>query len=446
MKIDIEKITTTSQLFVAWSIALGAVLVLLYCIDIEFYPKGIEIGDGLFFIWTALAFGGRITITTLVFSSIGLSLYSCIAKLVSLFKTLPNAVPKPILSIIWPIHVLSFFVVFTLSVIQVISIIANKAIPNIDVEYWIAMFSALFINGIILAYLLEGKYESKNKIIFNLIFMFLLFFIPMIFVKGFGYRVINLSIQDLGIKTNNVSLFLNQDSSTYVNNMIDKGQYEAYLIPLNNGVNRLDNAEILFQGIGNVSRIKVSTNSDGFFLDLPSESFVVAKELSPKKPELLSKLLRDYMLRSFNKHEIQFNTDNYTLSFSMKYSEFGVGSSKIPMPFESVLKEITPKLLEFLNQHQELVKSIEVVGYASSDWKASDGQIDAYVKNHHLAIDRSKSVVDLMYKTDTIVSQMSSMINKINIKGVSSNLSPSGNSRTVEIRIIPRFVNKENQS
>jgi len=446
MKIDIEKITTASQLFVAWCIALGAVLVLFYCIDIAFYPKGIEIGDGLFFIWTALAFGGRLTITILVFSSIGLSLYSCIVKLVSLFKTLPNKTPKPSLSIIWPIHLLSFVIVSTLSFIKISSIPENESIPNIDFEYWISMLFALFMNGFMLACLLEDKRKSKSKIIFNLSFIFLLFFIPVMIIKGFGYRIINLSIQDLGIKTDNVSLFLDQESSAYVKNMIDKGKYDSYLIPLNNGSNRLDNASILFQGIGSVSRIYVSTNSDGFLLDLPSESFVVAEEVSPKSPELLSKLLREYMLSSFNKHDIQFNSDNYTLSFSIKYSEFGVGSSKIPMPFEAVLKEITPKLLEFLNQHQELVKSIEIVGYASSDWKASDGKIDAYVKNHHLAVDRSKSVVDLMYKTDTIVSQMSSMINKINIKGVSSNVSPSGNSRTVEIRIIPRVIKKETQS
>ena len=323
------------------------------------------------------------------------------------------------------------------------------------------MLAALLANGFIAAALLEEKEEEnsdnieedtpifsqdlkKRKRVFKFVFTFMLFGIPFLFIKGFGDRVLSLSIIDLGIKKENVSLYLNEKSSIYVSNLIDKGNYNVDLVPVKGGSYRLDGATILFQGIGDISQVMVKAKSGDLIFDLPSDSFVVSKETHISFNDELANKLQTDMLNIFKKHEIEFNTDTYVISFSDKYSAFNVGSHELSAPFKSVIKETIPILFDFLNKNHELVKGIEVIGYSSNEWKKSDSKVEAYLNNHHLAVKRSSNMVDYLYETEQILSRMSLMINLITIKGVSSNSDVRRNNRTVEIIIIPR-LNKQNQ-
>ena len=161
MKQYLDLFLSVSQIIVGWSIALGSIIILLYCMDINFYPKGIEIGDGLFFIWTALAFGGRLILTILIFSAIGLSLYSLLATLINLF---PRAsLPCVKNSIIWPVHVLTVFIIILLALAATIAWLDKGIVPDFDFMYWFTLITALLMNGFIATALLEDKEQADSS-------------------------------------------------------------------------------------------------------------------------------------------------------------------------------------------------------------------------------------------------------------------------------------------
>ncbi len=462
MKQYLDLFSSVSQIIIGWSIALGSIVILLYCMDINFYPKGIEIGDGLFFIWTALAFGGRLILTVLIFSAIGLSIYSLLAALLNL---LPKAnLPRVKNSTIMPVHILTAFIVILLVLGYFIALSENQDTPNLGFMYWLTLISALLMNGFIATFLLEDKEQAgrnndddlddnaplfnsrmkSRRVVLYAVFSFMLIVIPLLFIKGFGDRVLKLSISDLGIKKENVSLYLNEEYSLYVANLVSKGSYDIFLVPVGNGRYRVDNANILFQGIGSVSHISLSAQQGDLFFDLPSSSFVVSKEEIEKSKEELAELVFKELSNVLKRHEISFNPDSYIISFSEKYSEFSVGSAELSLSFKSVLNESMPPILDFLNNNNELIRGIEIIGYSSNEWESSDSQVDAYLKNHDLAVSRTLSFINHLYETDSVHSRMSYMINMITIKGVSSNTRTSENKRTVEIRVIPR-LNKQSQ-
>ncbi|MET6757027.1 hypothetical protein [Pseudoalteromonas sp. NCIMB_1079] len=469
MKKYIELFTGISKLVVGCCIAIGTIVILLYCMGINFYPKGIEIGDGLFFIWTALAFGARLIFTVLFFSAIGLSLYSALVSLITLclsfiISNYQTKLPKVQNSTIWPLHVATI-IVLALYFLMSISVWLDKSSDlEIDYMYWFQLFTALLANGFIAAGLLtindrqnagdenedldenfpvfDSEVKKRKKITMYIVGC-LLFYIPLLSIDGFGERVLNRSIVNLGIKKDHVSLYLNQMSSSFVSNLIKKGNYDFFLVPVGNGSYRLDEATVLFQGIGNVSHIRLRSSSGELTFDLPSDSFVVSKESKVRARGELADLVLESLPQVMKRHEIKFNPDTYMITFSDKYSAFNINSTELSSSFKSVLNESMPHILDFLNQHQELIERIEVVGYSSDEWKASDSKVDAYIKNHELAVARSTSFIRHLYNTESILSRMSLMINLINIKGVSSNDSSRVNSRTVELKIVPR-VKKSN--
>lgn len=457
MKKYLELFTSISQLIVGWSIAVGSIVILLYCMDIEFYPKGIEIGDGLFFIWTALAFGGRLIFTVLVFTAFGLTLYSAIAFLLNFVPRFN--LPKVKTSTIWPIYVATLFFLVLLSLIAIINSPNKKDIlENIDFMYWFTLAAALSMNGFIATALLtvndknssddvngninfEVPTESdlkRRKKILVVIFGFLLFFIPLLFIRGFGDKVLSLSISSLGIKKENVSLYLNSTSARYVSNLMSKGNYSFSLVPLGDGSYRLDEANVQFQGIGQITHILLKSESREVTFDLPSDSIVVANESEISRRSDLANLVKKDLEKLLKSHEIEFNPETYVFSFSEKYSSFQINSSNLSSSFKSVLNEVMPSILDFLNENQSLVEGVEIIGYSSREWKESESSVDAYIKNHELSLARSSSFLRQLYSSEPILSRMSQMIGLLNIKGVSSNLDSRKNKRTVELKIIPR--------
>lgn len=474
MKSKLELASTASHIFVMWSIALGAVLMLLYCIDIEFYPKGIDIGDGLFFIWAALTFGFRLIITICLFTIVGFSLYSIFYLFFNKLK--PNMLPRLIsFSIVWPVHVFSAFI-FLISIISFLyAYNQTERIPEIDVKFWLYFLAAMLMNGFVSSAILQnfnhkdekgnspqslvsheltlhdpklshteqspnGSVDSPNdqqeinKWLLNIIFGSLILLVPFLFIKGFGDKVINLSIEDLGIKSENVSIYADKTSSSILNDLILNGNYSVLLIPLKDGSHRVDNVNVLFQGIGDVSKIEIKSKEGVFFVNLPADSFVVAKEKDPKTLSELSVDIYIELKKTLIAHNIIYNPQEYTFSFAPYYSEFGTSSSKPSQNFRTVLNDFIPELSRVLLEHKDSIQGLEVIGYASVDWKKSDDKIDAYIKNNELATQRALAVVEIMLE------DIQWLFNKINVR---SALSEKGavvgsSERAVQIKIITR--------
>lgn len=302
MKKYLDLILSLSQVVSVFSIALGVIIILRYCMEIGFYPQGIEIGDGLFFMWVALVFGGKFIIAILLLSLFSLSLYSLTA--VSIKKIFGVNVPLASNDVIFSAHVLtvSFCVLLLISVVG--SIIDERMLLNIFTSEGLVLVGVFFVCGLNVTLLLDdhslsdGNNENfeilnkgndasnirKNNRAFSCsVYIFLIIGIPLFFIKGFGYSILDFSVLNIGIKKENVSLYLNEESSLYVKNLVDEHGHDIHVVPVSNGKHRVDNATVLFQGIGDKTHISLGASQKKLLFDLPSSSVVVSRVVKVEK-------------------------------------------------------------------------------------------------------------------------------------------------------------------
>ncbi|EGR2972936.1 hypothetical protein DMW32_25295, partial [Vibrio parahaemolyticus] len=195
MEQKVELANGISSLIAKASIAVGAVIVLIYCTTLGFYPKNIQVGDGLFFIWSTLVFGFVCTIANFLFTSVGYTLYTPLYLLLKNFAPLPKINDfKGYASI----YILGSFVILFTSIVFLASDIelSWKHIDFLSVISWCA---ALLINGCILSALLEERTDAPKKLFYAITFL-MLFIVPFAIIKGFFTNSVSASMKYLGIR------------------------------------------------------------------------------------------------------------------------------------------------------------------------------------------------------------------------------------------------------
>lgn len=103
--------------------------------------------------------------------------------------------------------------------------------------------------------------------------------------------------------------------------------------------------------------------------------------------------------------------------------------------FKDVLNDVMPKLLDMLSKHYGSTLKIEVIGHSSFEWKESDDLVEAYYKNHELAVTRASNFVKYLFQSDAISRETVALKDKIVISSNSSNNSADKDNRKVTIRI-----------
>lgn len=270
----IETISSVAKLFIGSSIAIGVFLIMLYCMKIGFYPSGINVGDGLFFIWTALVFGGLVTISIMALSLAGLAPYNLIAF--SLKKILKIPAPTLNMKSLWFLVLISCVTLILFS--QDINFTNVK--PTKD---WLGIILTLLLAGLITT-LFINELSSKNNgtertINLNAMFYLLLLYIaPFLIIDNFGDKVLVKPIDLLSIKEDEVTIHLDKKHSLYLLDILGKKEHKLSIHQVDDGTYRISSVSILFQGIGNVSRLSIQLNDSKLDFNLPTSSFFVSKE------------------------------------------------------------------------------------------------------------------------------------------------------------------------
>lgn len=87
------------SMVVAISIALGALVTIVYCSSLNFYPSGLSIADSLFFLWVLFLFGAMYSLVVLIFYEASALIALAITKPLNMFTrkfgTDPTEVPIP---------------------------------------------------------------------------------------------------------------------------------------------------------------------------------------------------------------------------------------------------------------------------------------------------------------------------------------------------------------
>ena len=85
------------------------------------------------------------------------------------------------------------------------------------------------------------------------------------------------------------------------------------------------------------------------------------------------------------------------ITFKDKRVLFSIGDAKLSKSQKIFLEKFSVKLLKFLQQHQNHIKSLEVNGYSSSEWRGVDFS-ERYLKNLKLSMQRAYNVIHYIFK------------------------------------------------
>ncbi|MEP4889814.1 MAG: hypothetical protein ABJV04_07300 [Aliiglaciecola sp.] len=442
MEKKVELANSISSLVAKASIAVGAVIVLIYCTSIGFYPKNIQIGDGLFFIWSTLVFGFVCTLANFVFTSVGYTLYTPLYLFLKKFAPLPKINDFKGYS---SIYIFGSFVILITLIAFFISDI-EFSWKQIDFMLVVSWCAALLMNGFILSALLEERDEAPKKLFYVVTFL-MLFIVPFVVIKGFFKNSVSASMKYLGIRETAVTAYVDHKYRDIVSDAINKIDSKKHvIIPVGNEFIRLDNVNILFQGVGEFSYLQISYGEKSTIFNLPSESVIVKKDSKKAEFSDLSKDILSLHSTLLDELKVGFNPDSMVFTFNHSYGLYGVGEYKVSERFNAVLEGTFKEILPTLIKNDELIESIEIIGSASREWKNSEDDVDAYKNNILLSTNRAIAVSNVLYESEYLIKYGGWLNKKVVAKGMSSSATTTNNElgRNISIKVNTRLNKSSN--
>ncbi|MEI8634531.1 hypothetical protein P4S72_25865 [Vibrio sp. PP-XX7] len=109
---------------------------------------------------------------------------------------------------------------------------------------------------------------------------------------------------------------------------------------------------------------------------LPANAFYIEKSLLHDNVNRLITAIKSSCTTVFKTNKIQFDSYQMVINFHRSYGYFKVGESDVSAKYQRVLISTLEPLLAVLQQHDELIKSVEIIGISSEEWKGSKGDLE----------------------------------------------------------------------
>lgn len=253
----------TSKIFsLSFQIGLstGALLLIIYCSRIGFYPVGVNVGDSLFLIAIALCFGFSYTLLVMLLGSVGAVLSSVFKKIITKLSNSgeKNSTPITLFEItadnspLWFIGsaVLLFIVINAFN----------------DLSTSLTLVATASIMALALSSLASKANPKWSALKVGMAFIF--YFSPLLIGGIFG-NLLDYTFKLAGIRLNSVSLYL--ETSFYKD--IIKGQGG----PISGSESKywkIDDVTVLFTGAGTSSLVRISEcGSESRVFVMPNDKF-----------------------------------------------------------------------------------------------------------------------------------------------------------------------------
>ncbi|EGR0804676.1 hypothetical protein HUO05_06830 [Vibrio alginolyticus] len=356
MKDLFDSLNSYGSLLVKLVITIGVVVVFSYCaFNINFFPKGLTLGDSLVFIFVALGFG--------VFYLFWLALgYFCLYGFAYPFsKKLGKNDSKTtkLFMIFIGLLFLGFLSIFYFSTDDFRSVLAplvSGSILLITTFFWNSKPDGLS----------DLEIQKREKARVGIII--LAFFIAPLIGTTTVSRIVDSSFRVFGINQNNVSLVLSEKNYKIVSRVAKGLEVPLFSCELDKGTTRIiHNVSVLWHGIGDKSLIALLKPDDKGFTP------VASLELESQGTNILKALDGN---TSFNAC-ISFESD--TLFDSYESTPSAQGLKKLDV--------FTNKIQGYLKSSKLEIASASITGYTDRMPVLSD--VDT---NHALSLRRAKSV------------------------------------------------------
>jgi hypothetical protein len=427
-KENIETLNTLASLVAKLSIVPGLLLVLIYCISINFYPRNIQIGDGLFFIWVTLIFGFLISVVTFIFSAWGYSFVRFIKlitpeKISGKIPTPPN--PKGYYTIhLFTVSFLLLFFLAWLGSTAKLSFTFEGAIKGVVIVV------VAFFNGVIASSLLSENDNNSKPKAFKYLILLSLFVFPCIAIKGFFANTLDNAMNKLGVREHNVTVFVDKTLSEVIKSSTNDPKL---IIKVNDNIFKLKNAVVEFQGVGDTNQVRLCLKQSCPSIHIEAKKMTVVKRADHEKPSNLASIITKAHGDFLKSSGIKFNKRELVFSFPETIKNYELGSDA-PSKFNGMLQsELLFNVLPTLSKNTDEIESIEIIGYSSSKWKDSEDSLDAYSKNLVLSQARALHIVERIKSDQRLVSHFNWLIPKLVFVGKASS---QKSEQSIEIKLV----------
>lgn len=141
--------------------------------------------------------------------------------------------------------------------------------------------------------------------------------------------------------------------------------------------------------------------------------------------------------------------DDLTFNFKSPEVLFAVGSARLRPKFEDILSDFFPRYMQVIEQFTSSVNEIRIEGHTSSRWSSNVSETTAYFNNMQLSQNRTRSVLNYVYRLPPVISQQEWIKKHVAAVGYSSaklivedGIENAERSRRVAFRVI---TNSEQQ-
>jgi len=157
-----------------------------------------------------------------------------------------------------------------------------------------------------------------------------------------------------------------------------------------NAAKILNNSQIAIAGL---NTDKASQESNMWIIKLNNDLSIAQK--STKTTNFYDRLIKLF------KHEIDTNKltikKNLTINFIENSLYFKVGQYRLTPKQKEFLTTFSNKLIPFLKANKEYIKTLEINGHTSSEWKDANFT-NRYLKNEKLSMNRSYSTISYIFR------------------------------------------------
>jgi outer membrane protein OmpA-like peptidoglycan-associated protein len=152
------------------------------------------------------------------------------------------------------------------------------------------------------------------------------------------------------------------------------------------------------------SRLVLNTvNSAISVVQLPLPAIPTAlKPLKPvaKSPSLYDKLYQDLKTEfetDFSLWQAEIDPTTLTIRFLKLQILFDVGEVGLNNHYQSVLADFFPRYLKILKKYQMAIKALQIEGHTSAEWRGTDSENKAYLRNMVLSQKRTFAVLEYCF-------------------------------------------------
>jgi outer membrane protein OmpA-like peptidoglycan-associated protein len=154
--------------------------------------------------------------------------------------------------------------------------------------------------------------------------------------------------------------------------------------------------------------------------------------------------LNNAFAKDLDRWDASIDKDTLTFNFNSPDILFSEGEIGLKVQYQQLLENFFPRYIAALSPFKESINEVRIEGHTSSVWNKYTHETDAYFKNMELSQGRTRSVLEYIYRLDSVLDEQTWIKSHVAAVGFSSSKLIMNNngqedksrSRRVSFRII----------